>query len=386
MLELRQIMTYILIIGAAQGVLLAYFLFNKKENRTANRLLAVSMLIFAADLIFGVFYLTGFVNEVPWVMALSNSFPYLYGPAIYLFVVILGDKEGKFIKSYYLHMIPFLLVQIYGLFFFYFEDVSYQISLLDVTKEPPWHIELIGKLIPISGCSYVVLTLIEARKFNAKLKDSYSNIDKLNLNWLTHLVIGTAIIWGVVILSYALNFIYGEELQANMLIYISISIFLYTLGIKSLRQPQVVKLDSAAEVKPQKELNKTDTYKKSGLSDEAAGESLNRLQEIMENEKPYRDNKLNLSDLSKMIGISNHNLSEVINKRLSTNFYDYINKYRVEEVKKLIVEDKDQVYSILALGYEAGFSSKSAFYSSFKKVCGKTPAQYRDELKSKMVA
>jgi AraC-like DNA-binding protein len=132
--------------------------------------------------------------------------------------------------------------------------------------------------------------------------------------------------------------------------------------------------------------SKTNSYKKSGLSSEAADKFLNRLNEIMKTEKPYRNNRLNLSDLSGMLGISNHNMSEIINKNLETNFYDFINGFRVREVQKLIVEDSEARYSILALGYEAGFSSKSAFYSSFKKVCGKTPAQYRDELKAKKVA
>jgi AraC-like DNA-binding protein len=257
---------------------------------------------------------------------------------------------------------------------------------MDLTIPHSWHINLIGKLIPVSGIIYVILTLKEAAHFNKSIRDTYSNIDRINLNWLTYLVIWTAIIWVVVIVSYLLDFIFGDELQANLLIYITMSIFLYALGIKSLRQPQIVMLEDDGEKTSAVFSDNSVSYQKSGLSEELADSYLEKLLKIMSEEKPFRNNKLNLSDLSKMIGISNHNLSEVINKKLTSSFYDFINKYRVEEVKKLIEEDKDQAYSILAHGYEAGFSSKSAFYTSFKKVCGITPAQYRDELKAKRVA
>lgn len=386
MLQFKSIIIYIFIIGAAQAVLLSIFLFNKQENKIANRLLAVTMLIFSVDLFNGVMFLTGNIKGAPFLIGLSNTFPYLYGPLIYIYTILLGHNKEGFKRSYALHFIPFLLVQIYALFFFYFEGAAYQLSLMDLNIPNPWHIELIGKLIPISGITYVILTLKEVSQFNNNIKESYSNIDRINLKWLTYLVIWTAIIWTVVIVSYLLDFIFGDELQANLLIYITMSLFLYALGIKSLRQPQIVMLDDGEEETSNGQNNKTDSYKKSGLTEEAANTYLEKLMKIMENEKPYINNGLNLSDLSELVDISTHNLSEIINRKLKNSFYDFINNYRVDEVKRLIVEDENANFSILALGFDAGFSSKSAFYSSFKRVCGITPAQYRDELNPKRVA
>lgn len=366
--------------------MLSIFLFNKKENITANRLLGITMLIFAVDLFNGMMFLTGNIKYAPFLIGLTNTFPYLYGPLIYIYTLLLGHSREGFKKSYAFHFTPFLITQIYALFFFYFEGAEYQLNLMVFNIPHPWHIEVIGKLIPLSGIIYVILTFREVSRFNRNIKEAYSNIDKINLNWLIYLVIWTAIIWGVVIVAYLVDFIFGDEVQANLLIYIALSIFLYALGIKSLRQPQIVMLTDEREESSAELKSNSSSYKKSGLSDDLADGYLEKLLKIMREEKPFKNNKLNLSDLSKMIGISNHNLSEVINKKLTTSFYDFINKYRVEEVKKLIMEDEGQTYSILAHGYEAGFSSKSAFYTSFKKVCGITPAQYRDELKTKRVA
>jgi AraC-like DNA-binding protein len=189
---------------------------------------------------------------------------------------------------------------------------------------------------------------------------------------LLYLVVGTAIIWVVVIISYLVGFIYGDETQANLLIYITLSIFLYAFAFKSYKQPEITIHQNIKE--------EGKAYKKSGLSESKADEMIDAVVKLMENDKPYLDTELNLSKLAGRLNISTHNLSEVINRKLKQNFYDFVNSYRVEEVKKLIKNDKDSVYSILSHGFEAGFTSKSAFYSAFKKNAGITPAQYRKEV------
>ena len=370
MLDYKEIIKYIFVIGVAQAIFLFFILWKKKENQFANKLLAITMLVFALDLSGGVFFLAGYIKYIPWFLGLNTAFPYLYGPLIYLYLVFLIRKQEIFVWYDFLHFLPFFLIQIYGILFFYFEGAQYQLSLLDFNIEQPWHIQIIGKGIPISGIIYLSFTVYEAFKFNRNIKNSLSNIEGIEVSWLLYLIFGTAGIWLVVLVSYALNVVYGDSIQANLLIYISLSIFLYTFAIKSYKQPQLAANDIGSAA----------SYKKSGLSDPKAEEFLERIIDHMKRNKPFLDPKLSLSELAESINISSHNLSETINTKLNQNFYDFVNSYRVEEVKKLIEEDTNSTYNILAHGFQAGFSSKSAYYSAFKKFSGKTPAQYRRDI------
>jgi AraC-like DNA-binding protein len=79
--------------------------------------------------------------------------------------------------------------------------------------------------------------------------------------------------------------------------------------------------------------------------------------------------------------MSRNQLSELINSRMGCNFYDFVNKYRIEDVKQLMVDPKYKNFTILAIALEAGFPSKSTFNSIFKKFTGLTPSEYKSGLK-----
>jgi AraC-like DNA-binding protein len=102
---------------------------------------------------------------------------------------------------------------------------------------------------------------------------------------------------------------------------------------------------------------------------------IEHLKVIMNNERPYVKEGLSLNKLSQMLSISTHQLSELLNEYLKTNFNNYINSYRVEYAKSLLLKDLNK--SVLEIAYETGFNSKTSFYDAFSKFTGMTPAKYR---------
>ena len=99
---------------------------------------------------------------------------------------------------------------------------------------------------------------------------------------------------------------------------------------------------------------------------------------LMDKEKPYRDPEIRLDGLAKMLDISRHHTSQIINEHFSMSFFDFINSYRIREAEQLLISEKSSL-SITDIAYKSGFNNRVSFYKAFKKIEGTTPSKYREQ-------
>src|SRR6185369_16865270 len=104
-----------------------------------------------------------------------------------------------------------------------------------------------------------------------------------------------------------------------------------------------------------------------------------RILRTMEQDKLYQEADLTLQNLADRIQLPSYQVSQAINDGMNKNFYDLVNSYRVEEAKRLLLDAKNKDFTILSVGFEAGFNSKTTFNTVFKKFTGLTPTEYRDK-------
>jgi len=118
-------------------------------------------------------------------------------------------------------------------------------------------------------------------------------------------------------------------------------------------------------------------YRKSSLTEPGKMKILNDIILELETKQYFSDNLASLSDLAKKIGESPHHVSQVINEKLNKSFFELLAMYRVEEAKRILLNDKKDKLTVEEISEMVGYNSKTAFNNVFKKLTGKTPSEFR---------
>jgi AraC-like DNA-binding protein len=207
------------------------------------------------------------------------------------------------------------------------------------------------------------------------------------LNWLRNIAIATISLW--VIFSFSelfAGYFQIEELSYYGL-HVLIAVMVYTMSYLGLRQPEIFTQAIAAnpgnretsfslsDAATQKE-----KYEKSSLDSEQAALLAAQLQDKMQQGCLYLDSQLSLPRLASTMETTPHYLSQAINGKLGKNFFDFVNEYRIEEAKRRIGQADKGRLNVFAIALDSGFSSKSAFYTAFKRYTGMTPSEYKHNI------
>jgi AraC-like DNA-binding protein len=241
-------------------------------------------------------------------------------------------------------------------------------------------------------CLFVFwLILKQLKRHNNNILTLFSTIEDKELNWLKHLVmvnIGFIIIW---IVDDSLFIIIGENPVSTFMSDISLFATLVTIvwiGFSGTKQPlifeAVPKTDAQKEVpktSSQKDILKISSQKKEAPTNSEDELIFERIKTKIEQEKIFTNTTLSLKDLASSVELRDRELSRIINQCYGNNFFHFINSYRVAYFKELLKDPKSKSFSIVGLSVQAGFKSKSTFYTAFKKIEGKTPKEY--EIQSK---
>jgi len=371
-------MEAILYIGISQAFFAGLLIAMKKPRIMANQVLAAWFFLICIEMIIVL------VNSNLVDLYSIKVLPFTYGPLMYLYAKIMTTEKPKFNYNYLWHFTPFVV-------FFIISMIFLNKPVMEGTKgflvtDRFISLRLIygfSFFLSITAYSIATFVVIHRHQQNLKTMISYSSA-KVTLQWL----IGLSVTFYV---TYVLVFIFGAiDILINFMpfdpyeiSFIGLTIFAFLYGFFGFNQPSVFEeIASHRGLIPEELTPENGKYERSGLKKKEAEEIRMKILDYMEKDKPFLDRQLTINDVAAELKIPRHFITEVINQHLGKNFYYLINEYRVEEVKNRLKDPEYRNLTILAIAYDSGFNSKSAFNTIFKDLTGQTPSQYLKELKS----
>lgn len=378
---------FILIAGMSLLFLLVLFLLKSKTG-FSKKLLSV----FFINSIFFLMYYYAYLHKLRFLGGIAIIFGsgagLLLGPFLLFYIRSLIEPAAKIVKPLLTHLIPFYiywfaislpvaLSLVFGLFKGYHNEY---VQVAD-------YINLIENIYFICyiGISFKIL-----QKIRKAREQTYSFVESSNLQWISYLIIG---LFCVVIIDslFSVYELIFPRISWNIgtLIAITLILLYCMLGYKGMFQSQILlpnflieeqttsnlkstedpKIEAESSIKPVRQLDVFTSQEIEGFK--------SKLNEVLLNKKPYLDESLSLSQLAEELEISDKKLSELLNQHLNTNFYNFINEYRVAEVKEKLTKKANEKYTLLSIAYDCGFQSKTSFNRVFKQKTGMSPSKFR---------
>lgn len=343
---------------AVLGLLIGFvLLFGKSRFSVGEKWLSLVVFSFAIILISYVLIWTQYALFFPYLQNIWQPLTFMVGPSLYFYLKT-SFKEDYTIKEIALHyVVPSLsfLFTLPAILLNFGIDTGFSSDFSTIGSSSTL---LCGHLLFYSILIY-------------EMSHNEWQVDA-NIKIWTRVVAWGMIAYTAAFLSYFVLVrcsFFNPEWDYSISLVMALSIL--AIAYMGLVQKRIFSSEPIGHFLPVKK------YQTSNLTT-SASESIKRsMERLMKEEQVFKENELRLADLAAYLDISYHQLSQVINEHYGVNFFELINKYRVEYVKQLLADPSFNHYTIIQIAYEAGFNNKASFNRYFKKEIGITPSAYR---------
>lgn len=362
----------IILAGVIQGFIFGAVVLWSKKYKHKSVLFLVALIV-----TYSLNNLQYYIVDIGWIdydkLFADYYFPWVeFTPVLLYFYVISFLFSGK--------KIPRKSKWLLSLFAFHFlVSCSYKVLLRinpkseffeQLTNSLRYYTAFYAELVTALVCICLIVVLFfKINKYQKEHSEFQQNHVRLELNWLkiTLLALLVLTILNVTLVVTEMQFF--EDISYYP-VWILLTLIIYWLGHIGIYKYGIV------EQRKQIRNKRKDNHSSKPIT-KTKHIIIERLKQFLENEKRFLDSSLTLEKVAKSLELSQGHLSKIINTELGISFKDYLNTLRVEEAKSYLVDDEFSNYTLVAIGLEAGFNSKSAFNASFKKITGETPSQFK---------
>mgnify|MGYP001796625682 CR=1 FL=1 len=339
---------------------------NKRIKLFARLLISGFVFIHSIFILHVALIITNLQFQLPHTYRMSTGFSFLYGPFLYLyFKKVVRNHAFKYRDL--LHLIPTLIFLIF-LIPAYSKNANEKLEIMLAKLNGGYSEQLILivslKLASLIIYGYFIRKLyLECSK--KKSLDAPSKAWQRNLYQIHFLYIIAYAAYGFLISNSILSgFLFHFQLG-------SMALMVLYVGYSANLQPQVFNglIAYTNRLFPK--------YKKSGLTQSLSIELKDHLEHLFKNERIYKENDISLEMVADKLNTSRHNASQVINEHFKVSFHELVNKYRIEEAKKMLLNDHQRNLNIIDIAYEVGYNNKVTFNKAFKKDTELTPSQFQ---------
>ncbi len=366
----------VLFMTVAECILLVIFqAILPVKNRLANRLLSTFLLSIAISSACILVLWNDDVSLFTWFD--EYLLPYflviaqlLKGPLLLLYVVSLTEDAFKLMRRHLVHLIP-PAIAVTWLALFQIDSTDLRFRTLGMTEVQRQITNGIWHFIKVMPFFYALAAVNRVRLYRIGLHNQYSNFSPTEPSWLNILSLGFLFTWSFSILVHIIaNTIAVASPEISDLFGIAENYIIFIL-INALFINSVVHTHKLLTTKPEVSKDKADEK----LTDTA----IQKVQQGMETQKLFLKQNLNIDEFSKRINLPVKEVSAVINKHYGTNFFEFMNSYRVEEAKRLLSDSQHADMTVMDVLLHAGFNSKSAFHRFFNRLVGMSPTEFRKQ-------